>query len=482
MSKLTYTNKTSLGTRGRTLNSCLVGSSSFAGGGSAKRIFQFNSQASVPPSSSGSDGVFGGGGGAGGGAEASSGNNAAPGGSGGDGVFCIYATGSPTNETGEISGNPTGNAGPSSGGSQSLTLISATSNNQGIGPTVCYTNSVYNNNTGAPGNPTYINVGSGNYSMIALGPGTYTVETNMAEVTLLLAAGGGGGAGGGLLGKGAYSGGGGGGSGGAIGGNLLLYSTTPGTPESGIQAVPNNSITTTFTITVGSGGGGGAGAIAGSTYTSPNGYFVGGQGSAGNSGYNSSMTITQAAYAQFDPITITCTGGGGGSAANLTFTASSGYNQYGNVGVGGSGGSYSYSGLSSNGIAALSQGLLISGLSGGNGAYSNGSTFLAAQPGTGSAGTPPTNIATNSFYTPAANIQGDNATINVGGGGGGGNTFTGTTLINQGGSGGGGNGGSVPNITSNPFNIFLAIWDGISEVSETYDTIVNIATVCLLIF
>jgi len=516
--------RNSLGTSGRSFSSCAVGSVAFPGAGSSKRTAMFN--AANPPTQKAAtstkvtisgfygnyngnfSGTYGGGGGGGSPNYYSgynvNGNKPLPGGNGGSGICCIFASLTALNNQDLVSGNAPSTPpvyATQNGQSPFLQLSGTQSGN------VNTTNSCFTNNSGT-GGYTGLTINDTNYYSIFLGPGTFTVETNISQVEFLLCAGGGGGSGGGFLDYSLLSGGGGGGGGASVGGTLLLYNVKDN--ETGGNN--NLTVTTTFDITVGSGGGGGTAGPYCYDATANNGtnqgrnacsnYVVGSkiavnQGGNGGGGGMSQMVINQTSaglYAQILPITITCDGGGGGYAGNLNPNALTRnpdpYNPppiWGTAGTGGSGGTYSLEGFSNAGTQNLS--LLVGGLGGGNGSYVNSTLVTPAQPGAGFSSSTSNGINNNNnTFTAPAKISGDFVTINTGGGGGGSNSYfsyengPSVKLINQGGSGSGGNGGSAPIVVTSTLNtnIFLYIWDVIDAGTTSVDAIQNIYTVCKL--
>jgi hypothetical protein len=434
----------SLGTSGRTSASVAVGSSR-AGAGSSSRVAAWQRQnpplpGSTPYEPNNSNGGYGGGGG--GGApqfKANGAGNGYSGGNGGNGLVCIWANINDTNTTGNISAIPASPQptipAPSPIPNAILNVTSASTNN------ISYTNSAYPNNT--IGGNLEVQSNGATYYSIFMGPGTYTITTNLSIINLAMCGAGGGGAGGAALeNDNCVLGAGGGGGGGVISGTIYLYSVNGN----------NFGLTSTIQVTVGYGGSGGAGGYknpgSGQNYV----------GFGGSNGGETTVTITQSGpYAQFTaPLTMTCTGGGGGNAApGNTGSANN------NTVYGGTCGSSSTSGFSQNGTNLLP---IVA--SGGNGGYGSSiNTLNYSIPITGS------NVTNNNsnfpyqvFAIPAANstipYPGSSATytgsysinvaaINMGGGGGGsnGNISFGSdnnSLYNiLGGQGSGGSGGAI---------------------------------------
>jgi hypothetical protein len=409
----------SLGTSGRTASAVLVGSSR-AGAGSSSRVatWQKNNPplpGSTPYEPSNSNGGYGGGGG--GGApqfKANSPGNGYPGGNGGKGLVCIWANINDTNTTGTISATPATPQptipAPSPVPSAILNVTSASTNN------ISYTNSAYPNNT--IGGNLEVQSNGATYYSIFMGPGTYTITTNLSIINIAMCGAGGGGAGGPALeNNSCILGSGGGGGGGVMSGTIYLY------PVNG----NNFGLTSTIQVTVGSGGPGGAGGYknpgSGQNYV----------GFGGTNGEETTVTITQTGpYAQFTtPLTMRCTGGGGGNAAPGN---TSSYNN--SIVYGGAAGSSSTSGFSQNGTNLLP--IVASGGNGGNGSSSN--TFQGI-PITGyDVSNENSNYPYQVFAIPAANstipYPGSSATYT-------GSYSINVAAINMGGGGGGSNGDSI---------------------------------------
>jgi hypothetical protein len=241
----------SLGTSGRTASAIMVGSGR-AGAGSSSRVatWQKNNPplpGSTPYAPSDNNGGYGGGGG--GGApqfKANGAGNGYSGGNGGKGLVCIWANINDTNTTGNISATPASPQptipAPSPIPDAILNVTSASTNN------ISYTNSAYPNNT--IGGNLEVQSNGATYYSIFMGPGTYTITTNLSIINLAMCGAGGGGAGGPALeNNSCILGSGGGGGGGVMSGTIYLY------PVNG----NNFGLTSTIQVTVGSGGPGGAG-------------------------------------------------------------------------------------------------------------------------------------------------------------------------------------------------------------------------------
>jgi hypothetical protein len=291
--------------------------------------------------------------------------NANPGQPGGDGIFCLYANTENQTSTYACGYSSVNNAliNAISGINGYIIITDASSNNEGVGPTIYGNASQFTNAYDNSDNPIAdININGVLYNSIIVGPGNYTIETNYPEVNVLLTAGGGGGAGGpcypfsyqcspyyaptsGLAKSAVIAGGGGvanggGGGGGAFVRQLFLYDVTTIGNQGGTN---NNSVVTRFTVSVGTGGigGGGGSAPLNATTTAPpysgsslSTNFSGGSGSSGTA---STLIIDQLAsgpFAQILPITYVCTPGeGGGICGPLDETG-----QVTNTTVGGKGG------------------------------------------------------------------------------------------------------------------------------------------------
>jgi hypothetical protein len=436
----------SLGTSGRTTGAVLVGSSR-AGAGSSARVAAWNrnnqSNLGSTPYAPGSaaNGGYGGGGGGGAPQYAKNGSgNGYSGGNGGQGLVCIWANINQTNTTSSISGiaaspQPTIPR-PSAGTTAILNVTSANTNN--ISANSAYPNSssgvtsvVYNGET---------------YYVIYLGPGVFTIETNLSVINIAMCGAGGGGAGGASLeNDNCLLGAGGGGGGAIIAGTVYLYSV-----QSSGTGNNNLGLTSTIQVSLGYGGAGGGG-----------GYSNGGNGYSGlngNTGSATQVTITQSVNSQISqPIYFGCPGGGGGNAASTNNSSGNGSQPQG-----GTGGTPNVSGFSSEGYSLLFG--FLSGGNGGNGTYGNYNFNNTAG---GAASQPtgtnlPSGIPTYSYQAfgiPAFNssipYQGapsgttfdgfipSAAAINMGGGGGGSNAYlnSGSNLL--GGNGAGGTGGAV---------------------------------------
>lgn len=449
----------SLGTEGRSFASVRIGSNR-AGAGSSFRVaaWEKNNLPIPEPTSSmpgntpyapnGNGGIGGGGGG--GAPQYKDDGNGYGGGIGGNGLVCIYANINNTNVTPSISGfasSPLPTI-PIPNSTTTATLnVTYASNSNNIS-----SNSAYPNIAKGATSVTY---NGDTYYVIYLGPGVFTIETNLSIIYILMGGGGGGGAGGAALeNDNCFLGAGGGGGGAIIGTTIFLY-TVEGGNDFGLNSILN--------VTVGSGGAGGSGGFKnpgnGQNYS----------GFSGSPGTTTTVTITQPDYAQIsESITLTCTGGGGGQAA-----AGNTSNYNGIQPQGGSPGIPSVSGLSTEGTSQIFA--FLSGGNGGAGSYGQlessstlgGNSFFYSDP------SGITNFSNNVFVVPANNSEipylGSGATyteptadyaaaINMGGGGGGSSGYDDTGFDIVGGIGAGGSGGAVndkiyeaPSIT---FSIF----------------------------
>jgi len=447
----------SLGTSGRTSASVVVGSGR-AGAGSSSRVAAWQREnpplpGTTPSQPSSINGGYGGGGG--GGAPQFSKNGAGngySGGNGGQGLVCIWANISQTNITPSISGIAASPLPPipppSSGTTATLNVISANTNN--ISSNSAYPNSssgitsvVYNGQT---------------YYVIFLGPGNFTIETNLSVINIAMCGGGGGGAGGASLeNDNCVLGAGGGGGGAIIGGTVYLYTVN----SSGDN---NLGLTSVIQVSLGYGGAGGAGGLSNGS----NGY----SGINGSSGSATQVSISNSQISQ--PIYFGCPGGGGGTAATSN---NSGGN--GTTPPGGTGGTPNVTGFSTEGYSLLFA--FLSGGNGGNGTSSynvtctgNDATYYAGQ------STIIPNYSYQVFSLPAYNctipyqgssanysgtFQDSAAAINMGGGGAGSYGYTHNWNTNVlGGDGAGGTGGSVSGSAVTSSGASLNVFDWLAKV------------------
>jgi hypothetical protein len=433
-----------LGTYGRTNSSYLIGAVSSPGAGSTKRVAQYNVANPQPqvnqsvgstPYAQYSNGGYGGGGG--GGApqyKANKPGNAYSGGQGGNGLVCLYANTTLINDTGSLSGNPVSplpivpNINDENNPVTTFNIISATG-------TITYDNSSYPNNQGA--STSGISYNSLTYYTIFLGPGTFTIETNLPVIYVSMTGGGGGGAGGcSLYNYYSYYGSGGGGGAAVISGTLYLY-------ECGFNNF--TGLTSTIQITVGSGGSGGQGGTPSSVL-----------GTSGSSGTSSTVSITNSLLSS--PIVLTT---GAGSGGNPPCTNRGEVEPITCIGTGGNQGIYSYSGLSQTGINAL---YLFDGGNGGVG--SPGGVNAAAANGSSI-----TSSSQQAYEIPYFNNGDSAAVVNLGGGGGGSDANDGGKGT-FGGAGAGGNGGSVDN--NAPSSQSLSIWSILT--SEPVNVLTGLVT------
>lgn len=431
-----------LGTSGRTSASILLGSVSFPGNGSVNRVAKFNLANPQPqvsqslgstPYSQNSNGGYGGGGG--GGApqyKANKPGNGYQGGQGGNGLVCLYANTTQSDDT-AYSGNtvspipPVPNINDPNSPIPTLNVISATG-------TISYENSSYPNNQGI--STAGISYNNNTFFSIFLGPGTFTIETNLPVIYIAMTGGGGGGAGGcSLYNDNSVYGSGGGGGSAVISGTLYLY-------ECGSENF--TGLTSTIQITVGNGGSGGQGGSPSSVL-----------GGNGKSGTLSSVSITNSLFSQ--PIILTTSAGSGGNAPCSNNNNVSDYLTC--TGFGGNQGTCTYSGLSQNGLNALT---MFSGGNGGNGGVAGippygppGGSITQTSPPPPPPVTPPL-PPQQAFEIPYYNNGNSSTPVNLGGGGGGSQAFSGEGGGGFGGAGAGGNGGSIDNVA--PGTQSLSIW------------------------
>ena len=467
---ITNCGRNTLGSSGRTTTSCAVGSVSFPGAGSSTRIAKFNlanPQPQVSPSlgstpyAQNSNGGYGGGGG--GGAPQYKRNkpgNGYSGGQGGNGLVCLYANTSQINDT-DYSGITVSPIPPvpniNNNPVPTLNVISATG-------TIAYDNSSYPNNQGKSlGGISY---NGQTYFSIFLGPGTFEIETNLPIIYIAMTGGGGGGAGGcSLYSYESFLGSGGGGGSAVISGTLYLY-----------QCGSDNftGLTSTMVITVGSGGSGGQGGSPSSVL-----------GTAGKTGTQSTVSITNSLFST--PIVLTT---GAGSGGNPPCTNNPSYNNsYPScIGGGGNQGTFTYSGLSQNGLNSLDM------FSGGNGGSGSGIIGVESVLPGGNGGSitqipspqPPPKYPQQAFEIPYFNNGNSSTPVNLGGGGGGSNALSPTETTRAqltgsfGGAGAGGNGGSINNKA--PGSQSLSVWSIIQSVFTVLSDLDTFADILKLAF
>jgi hypothetical protein len=412
------------------------------------------------PYNNNTNGGYGGGGGAGAPQyKNNSPGNGYSGGNGGNGIVILYGQLGLTNNGGGISGNPASPLPPIPPPPPNTDAIFELTSSNG---SIAYADSSYPGNTGYNTNSYYNN--EANYYCIVLGPGTFTLETNLTNMYLIMTGGGGGGAGGpSLQSSNCIQAGGGGGGDAVVAGFLSLYETV---------TIPNNlyGCTTTINITVGSGGPGGASGL-GSNW--PN-NACGGQGSNGS---GSTVSFMNNQFSK--PITFTTTGGKGGQPVGSAYANEPFW------GIGGAGGTYTYSELSS--VALYNFYLFYNGGTGGQGTtlnsinQGNSNTFQneLINPPTGVSWPPPDNLG---FSAPIAATS--NTLINLGGGGGGGNGeyySSGSPGASVGGQGAGGNGGCVQNIGTQS-SVNISWWDVIADGIAAVDGYNILSDICVFAF
>jgi hypothetical protein len=451
----------SLGTSGRTSAAVIVGSSR-GGAGSSSRVASWQRvnltlPGTTPSNPSSVNGGYGGGGG--GGApqfKANGAGNGYSGGNGGQGLVCIWANINQTNTTPSISGiaaSPLPTIPPPSPGtSATLNVISANTNN-------ISSNSAYPNSSSGVTSVVY---NGETYYVIFLGPGDFTIETNLSVINIAMCGGGGGGAGGpSLENDKCVLGAGGGGGGAIIAGTIILYEV-----ESNLDN--NLGLTSTIQVSVGYGGAGGAG---GYKYPSSGQNYIGFGGSTGNA---TQVTISQTTNSQISqPIYFGCPGGQGGTAASNNTSSGNGTTP-----PGGSGGTPNVTGFSTEGYSLIFA--FLSGGNGGNGTSSynvtctgNDASYYAGQ----SSIIP--DYSYQVFSLPAYNctipyqgstasysatFQDSAAAINMGGGGAGsyGYTYSWNTNV-LGGDGAGGTGGSVSGSAVTSSGASLNVFDWLAK-------------------
>ena len=469
---ITNCGRNSLGSSGRTTTSCAVGSVSFPGAGSSTRIAKFNLANPQPqvsqslgstPYAQNSNGGYGGGGG--GGAPQYIKNkpgNGYPGGQGGNGLVCLYANTTQTNDT-VYSGNTVSPIPPipdiNNNPVPTLNITKATG-------TISYDNSSYPNNP-VNNQEGGISYNGQTYFSIFLGPGTFTIETNLPVIYIAMTGGGGGGAGGSsLYSYESFLGSGGGGGSAVISGTLYLY-------ECGSDNF--TGLTSTIQIKVGSGGSGGQGGSPSSVL-----------GTAGLSGTSSTVSITNSLFST--PIVLTTGAGSGGNppCTNLPYYPNSNTSST-CTGYGGNQGTFTYSGLSQNGINALN---MFSGGTGGSGSYvqgtvGNGNNALGLAGNCGSitqipSPQPPPKYPLQAFQIPYFNNGPSSTPVNLGGGGGGSNANSTVQSGAFGGAGAGGNGGSINNKAPGSQSLSVYFLQNALDVLTDLDTFADILQLAFL--